>query len=175
MSDISGVSKPNVFKSFKAAPQNLVSRTIQQQGNQATQVVTKEPQKQDNRSKLDKTMPYVAAGASAIAIGASAVAIAGNRKNSKAVLKKLEQIERQMATDKGAPVDKETLKNTTSFIVGILGAATGGAVVNHFDKNKDTLKKIGMTDDEINNSKIKIENAANERDGRVGRAENAAS
>lgn len=175
MSDVLGVGKPNVFKSFKAAPQNLVSRTVQQQGNQATQVVSNEPSKSDKKSKLDKAMPYVAAGASAVAIGASAVAVVGNRRNSKAVLNKLEELENRMVKGGGAPVDKETLKNTTSFIVGILGAATGGAVVNHFDKHKDTLKNIGMTDDEINNSKIKVENAANEREGRVGRAENAAS
>ena len=48
MSDVLGVGKPNVFKSFKAAPQNLVSRTVQQ-GNQTTQVVSNEPSKSDMR------------------------------------------------------------------------------------------------------------------------------
>ena len=50
MSDVLGVGKPNVFKSFKAAPQNLVSRTVQQ-GNQTTQVVSNEPSKSDKKSK----------------------------------------------------------------------------------------------------------------------------
>lgn len=174
MSDLSGVSNTNVFKTFKATSPNLVSKAVQQQGSQTAQAVqTQQPS--ITTDKTNKAMTYVATGASAIAVGASAVAIASSRKNSKAVLKKLEQIEKQIVKGEGAPVDKETLKNTTSFIVGILGAATGGAVVNHFDKNKDTLKNIGMTDDEINNSKLKVENAANERDGRVSRVENSAN
>lgn len=183
MSHISGAVDSNVFKGFGSS-QNLIAQKAQQKTKvqeqvQPAAVAVKEeketPKKKSIKAKMDKAMPYVAAGASAVAIGASTVAIVKSSKNSKAVLKKLEQIEKQVAGGSGAPVDKETLKNTTSFIVGILGAATGGAIANYFDNNKDPLKKIGMTDDEINNNKLKLENAANQREGRIGRAENAAS
>lgn len=176
MSDVANTtSSSNVFKSFGASSKTFKKPAIQLNNQQVTQAAIKDdvPPKTTS-SKLEKVMPYVATGVSVAAIGVSAAAITKSNKNTKTVLKKIEQIEKSFAEGKGA-VTQENVKNATSFIVGVLGAATGGAIVNHFDKNKDALKKIGMTDEEINASKVQIQNASLERENKLSRAENTAN
>lgn len=170
MSDSANIAGGSVFKSFgtstdlnKSAKQTNRTNSVMDKNNTYIS------------SKLEKSIPYVATGVSALAIGVSGVAIAKSSKNSKQVLKKLEKLEAQIQSGGTNNVSQDSLKNTTAFLVGILGAATGGAVATHFDNHKDTLKNIGMTDDEIKNSKIKTENVFNERDGKIGRIENTAN
>lgn len=177
MSDVTNNVSSNVFKSFGATTKknSLVEKKLQETAN-TTQIAVQEEKPKNTKLKLEKAMPYVATGASVVAVGVAAVAMKKSSKNSKEVLKKITELEKALTENKvTTPAAPENLKNATSFLVGILGAATGGAIVNHFDTNRDTLKKLGMTDDEINSSKNKVSSAAYERENKVNRVENTAN
>lgn len=177
MSDVANLTGNGVFKNFgtvKSRP------NVEKQNLNPTQQVVKEKESANTNAKqsinkVEKAMPYVAAGASAVAIGVSTAVAIKSSKNSKKLLQQMEKLEQSMKNGGGNIVTQENIKGATSFIVGLLGAATGGAIVNHFDSNKDTLKKIGMTDDEINNAKAKVEGAVLERENRLSRTEATAS
>ena len=158
-----------------AKPFARISTSKEQNKGVQTSAPTSDIPKQSN--SLEKAMPYIATGVSTVAVGVSAVAVAKSGKNAKNVLKKIEQLETKINSSQSATnvVTPETLKNTTSFIIGILGAATGGAIVNHFDNNKETLKNLGMSDSEIQNHKVKVENAIIEKDNKINKAENSAN
>lgn len=177
MSDVTNLSNNGVFKNFGAVKSN--SNVLKQDSKSAQQTVVEKESNSTNikqsNNKLEKAMPYVATGASAVAIGVSTAVAIKSGKNSKKLLQQMEKLEQSMKSGGGSVVSQENIKGATSFIVGLLGAATGGAIVNHFDSNKDTLKKIGMTDDEINNAKAKVEGAVLERENRLSRTEATAS
>ncbi len=178
MSDVTNLSSNGVFKNFGTIKPN--PNVVKQDSNQVQQAVVEKERanktnvKQSN-NKMEKALPYVATGASAVAVGVSAAVAIKSNKNAKQLLKQMEKLEQSMKSGGGSVVSQENIKGATSFIVGLLGAATGGAIVNHFDSNKETLKKIGMTDDEINNAKAKVEGAALERENRLNRTEATAS
>ena len=175
MSGIANSVGDEVFRAFKGN-NNLIAKNLQQQKTVNQQVQTPPKEEKSNKKGIDKAMPYITAGASVAAVGASAVAIATSVKNSRKLTKQIKILEQTIANNsQNGTVTKETLKNTTSFMMGIIAAATGGAIVNHFDNNKEALKKIGMTDDEINNNKTKIENAALGRENRISKIETTAS
>ncbi len=182
MSDVANSVGDEVFRTFRGN-NNLISRNVQQQKAvsqpvqtvqtvQTPQAPTKEGKK--NKINIDKAMPYIATGTSVAAIGVSAAAIATSVKNSKQLTKQIKTLEQSIKSGEGA-VTQEKVKNATSFVIGILGAATGGAIVNHFDSNKDALKSIGMTDDEIKNAKTKAESAVLERENKISKIEATAS
>ena len=173
MAEVTNLVGSNTFKKFGTVGQNKQEGKVVD--NPSNVQTTTQQQSNTKQSKLEKSMPYVAMGASAVAVGVStAVAIKSGR-NSKKLTKQLETIEKAIKSGGGSGTSPENIKSATSFIVGLLGAATGGAIVNHFDSNKDTLKKIGMTDDEINNAKAKVEGAVLERENRLNRTETTAS
>ena len=176
MSDVANSVGDNVFRSFRGN-NNLITKNVQQQKtvNQPVQTV-QTPAKEEKKHKfdIDKAMPYIATGTSVAAIGVSAAAIATSVKNSRKLTKQIKSLEQSIKTGEGA-VTQDKLKSATAFVIGILGAATGGAVVNHFDSNKDTLKNLGMTDEEIKNAKNKAESAVIERDNKISKIEATAS
>ena len=177
MSDVTNLSNSGVFNSFGAIKSNSSISKPDSKSAQQT-VVEKESNStniKQSKNNLEKAMPYIATGASAVAIGVSTAVAIKSGKNSKELLQKMTKLEQSMKNGGGNVVTQENIKSATSFVVGLLGAATGGAIVNHFDTNKDTLKKIGMTDEEIHNAKVKVEGAVLERENRLSRTEAAAS
>ena len=168
----------NTFKNLKTSvvsSKSNESKLSVEKNSEQTQKESAVSTTKQSKSNIEKAMPYVAVGASAVAVGVSTAVAIKSGKNTKKLLKQMEKLEQSMKNGGGSVVSQENIKGATSFIVGLLGAATGGAIVNHFDSNKDTLKKIGMTDDEIKNAKAKVEGAALERENRLNRTETTAS
>jgi len=126
-------------------------------------------------AKLEKALPYVATGIATASIAVASIAITKNVKSTKALLKKLNEAEIAARNPENAPVTKDNLKTTAAFIIGLLGAATGGAVADKFDKHKDSLKDIGVTDSEFDTMKGETRNSATNKDNRLAEVESKAT
>lgn len=174
MADAINAAGSSVFRSLQTSKTNTVATNPQVAT--ATQSPTPQAKPTEKKgNKFEKALPYVSAGISAAAVTAASIAVIKSHKSQQKLLHQMEELSREIKNPAEKPATADSLKKATAFVIGLVGAATGGAVASEFDKNKKNLNEIGVSDDEFNTYKNNAQKSVEDKDAKIANVEQKAN